>query len=112
MQRAEVASGLRDRNIFIQTVVRVLAVQEHSAEGSKDLLWAHLLPVLGHALLSTCTAPPKKYIKGNMAQKWEEKCPWPTASGSNSPCKAYRVWEHPNAIGLGAISNSTGAGSP
>lgn len=38
MQRAEVASGLRAQNIFIQTVVRVLAVQEHSAEGSRDLL--------------------------------------------------------------------------
>lgn len=58
------------------------------------------------SLLPSCTAPPRKYIRGKMAQKQEGKRPWPTASGPNCPCKAYKVWEHPKSIGLGAISNS------
>lgn len=75
MSRAEVSIGLRAQNIVIQRVVRVLAAREHSAEASTDLLWAHLLPALGHfpAFCLHCTT--QKVPEGKDGPEMERKMP-------------------------------------
>lgn len=75
MQRVEVATGLRAENICTQSVVRVLAVQEHSAEGGRDLLWAHLLPVLGHVPACHLHCTTQEVHKGKDFPEMERKMP-------------------------------------
>ena len=60
-----------------------------------------------------------------MTHKWEEKCPWSTASPGLKLVHPLAVWARkivlvaytgyrstPNAIGLGAISSSCGSWEP
>lgn len=80
--------------------------------------------VLGH-FSPYVPVPPKRCIKGKIThKKWAEKFPLSTANpglklvhplGMRArkivPCRAYRAWKNPNAVGLGAIQHWE-AGTP
>lgn len=124
MSRAQVATGLRAQNIFIYGAVKAAVLVptlqwrevevhgEHTA--CRHSAWTFLCLRAG-----TVPVPPKRCIKGKIThKKWAEKCSSSTASPGLKlvhplcvwarqivPCRAYKAWKNPSAIGLGAISH-------